>query len=61
MIILFPKRKGVKIATSIIFQQIEEGAGYTFILGMIYFASKFGAITHKEQAALTEYLIERGL
>lgn len=60
MIILFPKRKGVKIATTLIFEEMRQGASYSFILGMIYFASKFGAITPKEQAALTEYLIERG-
>lgn len=60
MIILFPKRKGVKIATEIIFREISAGAGYGFIMGMIYFASKFGAITHKEQVALTEYLYKRG-
>lgn len=58
MLILFPKRKGVKIATTIIFREMEVGAGYNFIMGMIYFARKFGAITHKEQVALTEYLIE---
>lgn len=59
MLILFPKRKGVKIATTLIFREIDAGAGYNFILGMIYFAAKFGAITHKEQVALTEHLTER--
>ena len=60
MLILFKKRKGVKIATQLIFEEIQAGAGYTFILGMIYFASKFGAITHQEQVSLTDYLAERG-
>lgn len=60
MLILFPKRKGVKIATTLIFKEIEEGASYIFILGMIHFAAKFGAITYEEQVGLTDYLIERG-
>lgn len=61
MLILFPKDKnGIKIATRIIFEEIAAGAGYGFIMGMIYFASKFGAITYEEQLSLTEYLAERG-
>ena len=62
MIILFPKRKGAKIATTIICKELREASksssGYFFILGMIYFAAKFGAITYKEQIALTDYLNE---
>lgn len=60
MLILFPRRKGVKVATTLIFQEIEAGAGFEFIMGMIYFAAKFGAITQEEQAALVEYLEKRG-
>lgn len=60
MIILFPKRKGVKIATTIIFEEIQAGAGASFILGMIHFARRFGAITPQEQDALIQYLEERG-
>jgi len=62
MIILFPKRKGVKVATTIIFQEIENvksSHSYFFALGQIYFAAKFGAITYKEQIALTEHLNEK--
>ena len=59
MMILFPKRKGVKIATALIFEEIEAGASATFILGMIHFATKFGAINKQEQAALIQYLEER--
>lgn len=58
MIILFPKRKGIKIATTLIFEAIKERQDYLFILGMIYFAAKFGAITPKEQQALMQYLEE---
>ena len=56
MIILFPKRKGIKIATTIIFQAMEDKMPYDFIVGMIYFASAFGAINPKEQQALMQYL-----
>lgn len=59
MLILFPKKKGVKIATNIIFEEMAAGAGTSFILGMIYFAAKFGAITTQEAKGLTEYLAER--
>ena len=59
MLILFPKKKGVKIATTIIFEEINAGTTPSFILGMIYFASKFGAITTEETKGLTEYLWER--
>lgn len=60
MIILFPKRKGVKIATTLIFEQISKGAKFSYVLGMIDFARGFGAITEKEKKALLEYLRERG-
>lgn len=60
MLILFPKRNGVKIATQLIFEEMAAGAGTTYILGMINFAAKFGAITQEEQAALIQYLEERG-
>ena len=65
MIILFPKRKGVKIATHIIFEEmknLKKGSGsstYFIVLGMIYFAARFGAITYDEQIALTEHLNEK--
>ena len=59
MIILFPKRKGIKIATTLIFKEIKSGAGASFILGMIHFAFSFGAITEEEQKALIQYLEER--
>lgn len=60
MVILFPKRKGVKIATTIIFQEIDKGASFHYLLGMVDFAASFGAITAKEQAALLEYIKQRG-
>ena len=59
MLILFPKRKGIKIATTIIFDAIEKGADSAYVLGMIHFAFAFGAITLKEEQALFEYLKER--
>lgn len=60
MMILFPKdRYGVKIALKLIFEAMEQGASYTYIIGMIDFARQFGAITAEEEKALTEYLIER--
>ena len=58
MIILFPKRKGVKIATTLIFEAIGAGRAYSFVQGAIWFASSFGAITKKEAQALTQYLDE---
>ena len=60
MIILFPKKKGIKIATQIIFDEMRKGASTTYILGMLAFALRFGAITKKEQAAILEYLNARG-
>ena len=60
MLILFPKRKGVKIATTLIFEEMRNGAGYHFVLGMIYFAAKFGAITDEEAQGLIKHLEERG-
>lgn len=54
------KHKGVKIATTIIFEEIMAGAGTQFILGMLHFARRFGAITEDENAALIQYLEERG-
>ena len=59
MIILFPKRKGAKIATTILFQYLRNGAGFHYCLGAIDFAFAFGAITEKEKKALLEYLEER--
>jgi hypothetical protein len=59
MFILFPKRKGVKIATTIIFEETSAGASYHYILGMIDFAKRFGAITKDEAQGLFEYLTER--
>lgn len=58
MIILFPRRKGIKIATTIIFEAIERKEDFKIILGMIYFASAFGAITPKEQQAIIQHLKE---
>ena len=58
MIILFPKKKGVKIATTLIFEEIAQGASYQYILGMIDFAKKFGAITATEAKGLIDYLHE---
>lgn len=58
MIILFPRHKGVKIATTIIFRAMMDGAGFHYILGMIDFARKFGAITSKEEASILEHLNE---
>ena len=60
MIILFPKRKGVKIATAILFDYIRSGASFHYVLGAIDFAFSFGAITKEEKAALLQYLEERG-
>lgn len=65
MFILFPKRKGAKIATTIIFEEmknVKDSSGYWLVLGMILFAAKFGAISYEEQVSLTQYLNEkRGL
>lgn len=60
MIILFPKRKGVKIAPTIIFKMMRKGAGFSYVLGAIDFAFEFGAITEKEKQGLIEHLVERG-
>lgn len=60
MLILFPKSKGVKIATTIIFEEMARGAGYHYVLGMIGFARRFGAITAAEEKGLLEYLAARG-
>ena len=60
MLILFPKRKDVKIATTILFQYLRSGAAYNYCLGAIDFALAFGAITKQESLALIEYLEERG-
>lgn len=54
------KQNGVKIATTIIFDEMAQGADFQFILGMIHFAKRFGAINAEEQKALIEYLKERG-
>ena len=59
MLILFPKRKGVKIATTIIFEEMAEPHNPLFVLGMIYFAAKFGAITPAEQSALIQLYAEQ--
>ena len=62
MYILFPKRKGVKIATKLIFEEMRQAKGkegYFLILGMILFAAKFGAITYEEQVSLTQHLNEQ--
>lgn len=58
MFILFPKRKGIKIATRIIFEEMDYNLSADFIRGMIYFAARFGAITQSEQLALLEYVSE---
>ena len=58
MMILFPRRKGVKIATTILFEEMERGAGFHYTLGMIHFARRFGAITAKEEAGILEHLNE---
>lgn len=54
------KQNGIKIATTIIFEEIKAGSGEQFILGMIHFAKRFGAITAEDQSALIQYLKERG-
>lgn len=56
MIILFPRRKGVKIATRLTFEAMEQRQEPQFIQGMIYFAAAFGAITKAERASLIQYL-----
>ena len=60
MIILFPKRKGVKIAVAKLFELMRQGASFHYCLGAIDFAFTLGAITEKEKLALLEYLKERG-
>lgn len=59
MLILFPKKKGVKIATTIIFQAMQDELSYQHIMGMINFASQFGAITEEECKALIAHLNEQ--
>jgi hypothetical protein len=59
MLILFPKRRGVKIATTLIFEEMSAGASYHYILGMIQFAQRFGAITKAEAQGLLEHLAAR--
>lgn len=54
------KKNGVKVATTIIFEEMAAGAGYHYILGMITFALRFGAITQDECDSLIMYLNERG-
>ena len=56
MLILFPKRKGVKIATTIIFAAIERKESAAYIAGMIDYATEFKAITKAERTALLQYL-----
>ena len=63
-LILFPRRKGVKIATHIIFKEMENvcqssSSSYFLVLGMILFAARFGAISYDEQVALTAHLNEK--
>lgn len=60
MLILFPKRNGVKIATTIIFEAMLAGAGFHYLLGMLAFARKFGAITEAEEKGILDYIEERG-
>lgn len=60
MIILFPKRKGIKIATTLIHKALLEGAAADYVKGMIGFALGFGAINAEEAEILTQYLEERG-
>lgn len=59
MMILFPKKKGIKIATYLIIEEILANQDKAYIMGMIDFALRFGAITHNEKAALIQYLEER--
>lgn len=54
------KQNGIKIATTIIFEEILQGASFQRVMGMIDFAREFGAITQEEQSALIQYLKERG-
>ena len=54
------KRNGIKIATTIIFEEIKQGASFQRVMGMLDFALSFGAITQAERAALIQYLEERG-
>jgi hypothetical protein len=56
VLILFPKRKGVKIATTLIFEEMQRGASFHYLLGMITFARRFGAITIEEEKGLLDYL-----
>lgn len=54
------KKDGIKIATTIIFEEIKKGAGREFVMGMLTFARRFGAITEEEESAIIQYLEERG-
>ena len=56
MLLFLPKRK----AAAIIFEEMQRGAGFHYVLGMICYANKIGAITNEEETALIEYLQERG-
>ena len=49
----------IKEATTIIFKAIGEGAPYLYVLGMLDFGRKLGAITPEEAKALEQYLEER--
>ena len=60
MMILFPKKDGVKIATTIIWEEILAGASFKYLMGMLDFALRFKAITEKERDIMIEYMIERG-
>ena len=59
MFILFGKCKGVKIATTLIFEAIDAGASFSYVSGMIDFAQQFGAITAEEAKSLYSHLAER--
>ena len=59
MIILFPKRKGVKVATSLIFEELERSTNLSFLLGMLHFAARFGAISQDEEIALYQHITEK--
>ncbi len=60
MVILFPKRKGVIIAVTKLFELMRQGASFHYCLGAIDFAFALGAITQKEREILIQYLEERG-
>ena len=60
MLILFPRRKEVKIATTLIFEMMGRQRSADYIKGAIAFALGFGAITKAEAEALEQHLKERG-